>query len=247
MTGPTALIAEDEPALGEWLADELRHHWPELVIVGIADNGRQAAEMIEALDPDVAFLDIRLPDRTGLEIAAADKARRHIVFVTAYDQYALAAFDSEAIDYLLKPVEEDRLLRTISRLKKHLGESPPDYAPLMKTLIVPEPGYLDWIQASRGDEIEFVPVDSVIALTATDKLTTCHTAEGQYLLRLSLKELEARLDPRKFWRVHRNAIIRVASIRKVKRDVLYGLVVFLHGIEQGIRVSRSYTGLFRAM
>lgn len=246
---PTAIIAEDEPALGLWLAAQLAIFWPELVIAGIATNGNEATRLIETLTPDIAFLDIRLPDKSGLEVATESIGRCHVVFVTAYEQYAVAAFESEAIDYLLKPVEEERLALTVERLKRRVrqGHPGPDMAALMEKLARPRNEYLEWIQTLIGDEIRFVPVDEVILFMANGKHTVCHAEGRQYLLRTPLKELEARLDPCRFWRVHRNAIIRVASIEKVCKDPLRGTRVHLKGYGTPIAVSQSGARHFQRM
>lgn len=250
MGNPTAIIAEDEPALAGWLSAQLEQIWPDLDILGIAADGSEATRLLEEHAPDIAFLDIRLPDKSGLEVAAGKPGHCHIVFVTAYEQYAIAAFESEAIDYLLKPVEEERLLRAVERLKRRIEQPTPDanLAALIRKLSRQEEEYLEWVQTLVGEEIRFIPVEEIILFTSADKLTICHDiANRQHLLRTPLKEIEARLDPRRYWRIHRNAIIRVASIEKVLRDALRGTVVYLKGYERGLAVSHSYVKRFQRM
>lgn len=255
MSGPTAIIAEDEPALAYWLTAQLERLWPDLHILGVAADGNEAARLLEEHSPDIAFLDIRLPDKSGLDVALNKPEHCQVVFVTAFNEYAIAAFESEAVDYLLKPVEEERLIQTLSRLKKRLEQSASgrlapnaDLAGLVERLSRQEDEYLEWIQVLVNGEIRFVPVDEVILFAAADKLTVCHDAANrQYWLRTPLKAIETRLDPRRYWRIHRSTIVRVASIDKVVRDTLSGTMVYLKGYEKGLPVSHSYLGHFQRM
>lgn len=246
MSRPTALIAEDEPALLEWLRRALAVAWPELAVVGTVANGEAAADLIVRLRPDAAFLDIRMPGRSGLDVAAACAGICHVVFVTAYEEFAVAAFEAAAADYLLKPVEQERLMLTVERLKRRLAKPPDDLSALLSALKAPAPAYLEWIQAGLGGEIEFVAADRVDVFQSADKVTLCRTADREYVLRTPLKELEPRLDPARFWRIHRNAIVRVAAIECVRRDG-FGLAVSLRGHARPLPVSRSCTERFRGM
>lgn len=249
MDRPTAIVAEDEPALLEWLVGQLKLVWPELHILGVATDGLEAQRLLESVRPDFAFLDIRMPERSGLEVAMNHHHPCQVVFVTAYDEYAIEAFEAEAVDYLLKPVSEERLAVTVERLKKRIQspESETSLAELVKNLVAGRQNRLEWIQALRGDEIVFVPVDEVVLFQSSDKLTVCHTAEAQYLLRTPLKDIEAKLDPDRYWRVHRNSIVRVAAIERVKRDMLYGVVVYLRGVNTPIPVSQANVKRFHGM
>lgn len=244
---PTALIAEDEPALGKWLALQLKRYWPELDVIGVALTGNEALALLSLHDPDIAFLDIRLPEKNGLEIAALDGGHRHIVFVTAHDEYAIQAFDEGAVDYLLKPVEESRLKRCIERLKERLHLAPVNHKNIIDRLVPEKLDYLEWIQATSDEEIQFIAVETVGAFTAFNKLTLCCTPTKEYALRIPLKELELQLDPRRFWRVHRNAILRVGAIERVVRDPFKGLLAYLWGYAKPIPISRSAASRFRSM
>lgn len=246
MKAPTAIIAEDEPALLDWLKRTLAATWPELAIVGEAAGGNAAIELIARHRPEIAFLDIRMPGRNGLEVAATCAGNCHVVFVTAYEEFAVAAFEAEAVDYLLKPVDEERLRLTVQRLKARLDKPPMDLSALLAKLGAPERNYLEWIQASFGGAIEFIPVERVDAFVAADKATLCLTVGKEYVLRTSLKDLEAQLDPKRFWRIHRNAIIRVAAIEKAQRDG-FGLAVRLRGHAKSLPVSRASAERFRGM
>lgn len=245
----TALIAEDEPALAESLSAQLHRLWPELRICGIAADGNEALEKLEALRPEIAFLDIRMPERSGIDVAMACSFPCRFVFVTAYDQYAIQAFEAEAIDYLMKPVSDSRLSLTIYRLKRQeLPAAAGNLSSLSERLSAgrrPDP--MEWIQVQRGDEILFVPVDDIILFQSLDKLTACYTGGTTHLIRMSLKELEDSLDPSRYWRVHRNAIVRVASIDRVKRDAGSGLQVILHGLNVMVPVSQPNVRRFHGM
>jgi DNA-binding LytR/AlgR family response regulator len=245
----TAIIVDDEPNLCALLKRQLAASWPELVIAAEAHNAADAQCMIDELHPDVAFLDIRMPGMSGLELAKLIGTACHIVFVTAYDQYAVQAFENAAVDYLLKPVSEERLSTTVARLQERLSKSPPDLSPLLAHLtkqIRPKKLYLQWLQVSQHNDIELVPVDEVDYFQASDKYTLVVNRKSERVIRTSLKELEDELDPERFWRIHRNAIVRVAAIARVTRD-FGGLTLKLHNHEKTLSVGRSYTHLFRQM
>ena len=255
----SAVIADDEPQLAAYLEKILHACWPELEIAGRAANGEQALQMIRTLQPDVAFLDVQMPGLTGLEVAAqiagqepgSRGANCRLVFITAFDQYAIEAFENAAVDYVLKPVTEERLRKTIERLRAR----PPSLAgagalnelhQLLEEL-QRKPGYLHWLQVSVRDEITLLPVAEVDLFQSSDKYTLASNAKGEWLLRTALKDLEPQLDPNEFWRVHRNAIVRVGAIARVSRDLRGQFLVQLRGSARKLAVSRPYAHLFRAM
>lgn len=246
---PTAIIVDDEPNLCALLKRQLAVCWPELLIETEAHSGADALRLIDELHPEIAFLDIRMPGMSGLELAAQVGTACHIVFVTAYDQYAVQAFENAAVDYLLKPVADDRMDITVTRLKARLSHAPPDLSPLIAQLteqIRLKKQYLQWLQVSQHNDIELMPVDEVDYFQASDKYTLVVTRKSERVIRTSLKELEDELDPERFWRIHRNAIVRVAAIARVTRD-FGGLTLQLHNHQKALSVGRSYTHLFRQM
>lgn len=264
---PTALIAEDEPLLAAALQAELQQLWPELQIVAVAGNGLRAVEQGLALQPDLMFLDIRMPGLSGLEAAQAlaedwpaDGARPLplLVFVTAYDQYALRAFEQQAVDYLLKPVERRRLDLCLQRLRARLaqrqpGPSTPDEAPGLQQLrqllqqFAPAaaPQRLDVLQAQIGSTIHLVPVDEVLYFEAADKYVRAVTAEREHLLRLSLRELLPQLDPQCYWQVHRSIVVRIRAVSTATRDESGRLWLQLRQRSERLPVSRLHAHLFR--
>jgi len=260
MKQPTALIADDEAPLRTFLRRRLAECWPALRILGEAENGQEALEMIATLQPDVAFLDIRMPLLSGLEVASRLTLPLHVVFVTAYDEHAIQAFDSAAVDYLLKPVGLERLNKTVDRLKTLLAAGAVDsldtLAPAISQLLarLPEgfselrgkPAYLQRVQASTNDGIVMVSVDRVDFFQAADKYTLVVTREKEWIIRKSLKELESALDPELFWRVHRNAIVRLAAIERAVHDERGGMVLHLLGQKQPLGVGRNYLHRFKA-
>ena len=257
MKQPTALIADDEAPLRAFLRRRLAECWPALQIVGEAENGQEALEMIEALQPDVAFLDIRMPLLSGLEVASRlnSSLPLHVVFVTAYDEHAIQAFDNAAVDYLLKPVGMERLAKTAERLQALLAtgkDIAPDLGRLLSLLpqelleLRGKPKYLERIQAGADGGIVMVPVDSVDYFQAADKYTLVVTPDKEWLIRRSLKELEAALDPERFWRVHRNAIVRLAAIERGAQDERGNFVLHLHRRQQPLGVGRNYLHRFKA-
>lgn len=245
---PTAIIADDEPRLADDLARRLAARWPELQVLDIAHNGPEAVELIQARTPDIAFLDIRMPGLTGLQVAA--QINCHVVFVTAYDDYAVAAFEREAADYLLKPVADDRLDGCIERLRRRLEQPPLDAGGLLaklSQLMAPTTPKLDWIRASQGEQIRLVAVADVVYFQATDKYTAVHTADAELLIRTPLKELLDSLDPQQYWQIHRGTIVNVREIAEVRRDFRGRLVVHLRSRPERLVVSRAYVHLFKQM
>jgi DNA-binding LytR/AlgR family response regulator len=260
----TALIAEDEPLLAAALQAELARAWPQLQIVATVGHGAAAVQQALALRPRVLFLDIRMPGQSGLE-AAAELAEEWpdgtpfpaIVFVTAYDQYALQAFEAQAVDYLLKPVLPERLARTVQRVQQRLGEqaSPapagaiedPTFERLRALLAAPSAPALKVIQAGVGNTIRLVPVDEVLVFEAADKYVRVLTAEAELLIRTPLKDLLPQLDGSVFWQVHRGTLVRATAIRSVYRDEAGKLSLEVAGLKERLPVSRLYAGRFKAM
>ena len=255
----TALIADDETHLATYLRDQLLKLWPELEIVAIARNGLEAAERIARLQPDIAFLDIQMPGLTGLEVAAGIEGLTRVVFVTAYDEYALAAFDSEAIDYVLKPVTTERLGRTLERARRVLSardDAAPeaaDDARLARVLrrlqgpATPAAAPLRWVRASQGELMHQVAVADVLFFHADDKYTCVRTAQAEYLIRTPIAELAAQLDGQQFWQVHRSTIVNLAHLAGTRRDDASRLFVRMAGWKDELPVSRAYVHLFKPM
>jgi DNA-binding LytR/AlgR family response regulator len=248
-----ALIADDEPHLAAWLRERLAELWPELEVVAVARNGLEAASAIAELQPDVAFLDIQMPGLTGLEVAAGIEGPTRVVFVTAYDEYALHAFEAEAIDYVLKPVTAERLERTVGRLKRAF-EAPraePDarLARALRELLVPPPAAapLRWIRASRGEMTHQVAVADVLFFQADDKYTVVRTAAAEHVIRTPITELAAQLDASQFWQIHRSTIVNLAHLSGTRRDDASRLFVRMSGWDEELPVSRAYVHLFKPM
>jgi DNA-binding LytR/AlgR family response regulator len=253
MSRPRAIIADDEPHLAEFLRDRLIALWPELDIVALAANGAEALRLIDDQAADIAFLDIRMPGLTGLEVAERIDAKTRIVFVTAFDQYAVDAFEREAVDYLLKPVTDERLARTIVRLRNKSadGELPPDVGALLKTLarVLPSAraAHLRWIRASLGELTRQIPVEEVLYFQAQDKYVSVYTRDGEALIRTPLAELQAQLDPEEFWQIHRSTIVNVNRIVAARRDLMGRTVLKLADVKTELPVSRGYAHLFKGM
>lgn len=249
MRRPTALIAEDEDVLREELQAHLRHLWPELGIEAIASNGLEALLALDRHVPDVAFLDIEMPGLNGLELARQIQGRSHIVFVTAYDAYAVAAFEQGAVDYVLKPYDLTRLAQTTRRVKERLGSSPPLLDVLLRELAAARPAreYLRWINASQGQDVRIIMVDEVCYFKAEAKYTLVITADGEALIRRSLKELHEQLDPSQFWQVHRSAIVNANAIAGVSRDFRGHVHLKLKQRTEILPVSEVHEHLFRSM
>ena len=265
MERPTAVIADDEPRLALYLEARLAQLWPELLIVGIAANGPEVQALVAAESPDIAFLDIRMPGLSGLDVAKAVSASSpgiNIVFVTAFDQYALDAFERAAVDYLLKPVGDDRLIETIARLRARLAT--PGIAPDVRAAIdvlarlVPRSlaasgadggtsERLAWIRASAGSQVKLIAIDDVAYFQSNDKYTSVFTVEGEALIRTPMKELSQKLDAAKFWQIHRGTIINVAHILTTTRDMAGRVAIALRTRPEKLVVARAYAHLFKQM
>jgi DNA-binding LytR/AlgR family response regulator len=271
----TALLADDEPHLLSYLEEQLAIAWPELKVVGRAPNGIEALRLIDELAPDVAFLDIQMPGLNGLELArrlasgaGPGNAAPQVVFTTAHEQYALQAFDSEAFDYLLKPIRLERLQRTVARLKETLADRVPapsapsaspetaaQLAAMLRQLGVPVPGAapapaaapLQWIRAAQGQETRLIAVDEVIYFQSNDKYTSVFIADGEHLIRTPLRQLREQLDEQQFWQIHRGVIVAARHVAGTRTDFRGRLLVKLKGRDEELVVSRNYADLFRQM
>ena len=249
----SALIADDEPHLARALAEQLATLWPELAIVHIARHGIEAAERIAALKPDLAFLDIQMPGLSGLEVAQGIEGATQVVFVTAFDDYAVQAFEQEAFDYVLKPVKTERLARTVQRLQQSLAQaSDGDGARLLAVLqrlapAAPAQAPLRWIRASVGELTHQIDVSDVLFFRADEKYTCVQTAATEHLIRTPIVELAAQLDARQFQQVHRSIIVNLAQLAGTRRDEASRLFLRVKGHAQELPVSRAYVHLFKAM
>jgi DNA-binding LytR/AlgR family response regulator len=242
------LIAEDEPLMMDRLRDMLGACWPQARIVAACADGLAALDAFAAHDPDVAFLDVRMPGLNGLELARRFAPRAHIVFVTAYDQYAVDAFDAGAVDYLVKPIEAERLLRTVERLRTKGAGAPDDISAVLRQLqqrIAPEADRLKWIKATVGRQIKLIKAADILLFQSDAKYTRVVTRDAEAFIRTPLKDLLPRLDPDAFWQVHRSTIVRadaIASVEKIDGD---RLALRLNGCPEDIVVSRAFAHLFR--
>ncbi len=245
---PTAILAEDEPLLRAQLKSRLAEAWPELDVVAEAANGDEAIAAIDEHRPDIAFLDIRMPATNGLEVARIVGDRCHVVFVTAYDEYAIAAFDQGAVDYLLKPPSPERIAKVVARLKSRLATAPLDLGALIAKLATREDGGpLKWIRASLGPSMQVIAVDDVLYFQAEDKYTKVVTASDEALIRKPIKELYEELDQEAFWQVHRGTIVSLRAIARVDRDWRGEPVIVLKDRPETLTVSRTFAHRFKAM
>jgi DNA-binding LytR/AlgR family response regulator len=251
---PQLLVADDEPALAEYLCGRLSALWPEARVLPPARNGAEALVTIRDEEPECAFLDIRMPGLTGLELASRVAGATHVVFVTAYDQYAVEAFDRDAVDYLVKPVSDDRLARAIDRLKAKLAarETPKGIDEVLRRIAASIPGagagWLKWVRALKGDEVHQVPVDEVLYFQAQDKYTCVMVPDGEFLVRTALSDIVRQLDPEAFAQVHRSTVVNLRHVASTRRDLGGRLFVRLKDkARTELPVSRAYAHLFRQM
>jgi len=256
---PTALVADDEPLLREALVRLLATAWPALEVVAQARNGREAIELFEAHSPDVCFLDVQMPGKTGIEAAQHIGRRAHLVFVTAYDQYAVQAFAEGVLDYLVKPVEPARLAATVARLKERLNASLPalDNELLLQKLAAalaprPKSQTLRWVRASVGSTVRLIDVQDVDFLRSDEKYTVVAWrddagAPQEAVIRSALKELIPQLDATQFAQVHRSVVVNLRAIDHVTRGENETAEIHLKGRKETLPVSRTYLHLFRQM
>jgi DNA-binding LytR/AlgR family response regulator len=246
---PTILLAEDEPLMRERLLQLLARVWPEAKVVLAAENGNDAWDGFLEHEPDVVFLDIRMPGMSGLDVAQRIGKAAHIVFVTAYDQYAVSAFDAGAVDYLLKPVEAARLECTVQRVQARLGAPPQDLsrivAQLTSALAGPVPEKLKWIRATVGKQIRLIDVQDVLFFQADSKYTRVVLADSEALVKMALKDLLGGLDRGQFWQIHRGTVVNVGAIAAAERVDAERLEVIVRGSSEKLTVSRTFAHLFR--
>lgn len=245
---PTAIIADDEPNLRTHLANLLAQTWSELKILGMAENGSEAHQMLLDLKPSVAFLDIRMPEPNGLELGRQFANQLLTIYVTAYDQHAVEAFEQAAVDYLLKPVTKERLGATVQRLKERLlkpGDFESAVSKLDQLIESRRTEYQKQLRVDKRGSTILVEVADVVYLQADLKYTRIHTTTAQHLLRTSLTELEKTLDPQVFWRIHRSTIVNSAFVESAKRDYRGRFRVRMKGVAHALNVSRTYSHVFR--
>jgi DNA-binding LytR/AlgR family response regulator len=257
MNDITALIADDEPLLRQRLAAHLSRAWPELRVLAEARNGREAVELFETHAPQVVFLDVHMPGLSGIDAARSMVGRTQIVFVTAYEQYAVQAFEQGAIDYLVKPFDEARLAQTVARLQERLTPTPAsDTAPmhaLLERLSAelrgsgPAPRHLQWIKASVGSTVRLIPVEQVHFMRSDEKYTLVVWEGGEALIRKTIRELADELDPGHYVQIHRSVIVNLKRVTHVTRGLNETAEVHLEGRNETLPVSRSFLHLFRQM
>jgi DNA-binding LytR/AlgR family response regulator len=259
---PTAIIADDERLMRDLLRTRLSQVWPELEIVGEAKNGDEAVQLVSALKPDLTFLDIRMPGKNGMEAARDIGDASQVVFVTAYDQYAVEAFERGAVDYVLKPPEPERLKITVERLKERLAAPAGAGASasanvsdtvtamlsqLAEKIAAPKPKYLQWIQASIGQDLRMIPVEEILFFRSDEKYTCVQTEKFEALIRKPVRDLAEELDPSLFWQIHRATLVNVNAIEGVTRDIRGRHLVLIKGRPDKLEVSRSFLHLFKQM
>jgi DNA-binding LytR/AlgR family response regulator len=247
---PRAVIAEDESLLRDQLRELLAAAWPEHDIVALAEDGRQAIRALEDQKPDVLFLDIQMPEATGLEVARLASGRCHVVFVTAYDQYAVAAFEEGAVDYVMKPLSGARIATAVQRVKERLKATPANMTGLLDNLADPPRRtghYLRWINASHGEDVQLITIEEVKYFQSDTKYTRVVAARREGLIRKSIKELVEELDPSIFWQMHRATIVNLNAVESVGRDMNGHVVLRLKERPEVLQVSQPYAHLFRQM
>ena len=245
-----AIIAEDEPVLRSGLKKLLAAVWPDLDIVAMAADGLEATKLLEEHRPDVLFLDIQMPGCTGLEVAKAASGRCHVVFVTGYDQHAVAAFEHGAVDYVMKPVTATRLSVACARVRERMAVKPANLDALVAKLsetVTGKRAYLRWINVESGSRVRLVTVEEICYFCADTKYTRLVTTQRDALIRLTLKELLDALDPAEFWQIHRSTIVNVNAIAEVSRDVRGFPILHLKHRPETLAVSQPFAHLFRQM
>jgi DNA-binding LytR/AlgR family response regulator len=246
----TAIIAEDEPLLRAELRQALATLWPELVVVAEAGDGAEAIREMDRHHPAIVFLDIQMPGLSGLDIAARASGRAHVVFVTAYNEHAAAAFEQGAIDYVVKPLSMVRLAKTVDRLKERLRGTPADLhglTALLKTIVREESRYVRWLTVPHGRELRIVTTDEICYLRAANKYTSLFTANAEYLLTSTLKYMREKLDPQYFWQIHRSFVVNVRAVQTVHRSFHGSFEVQLRHRRELLPVSSAYAHLFKQL
>ena len=246
---PTAIVAEDEPQLAAELCRLLAALWPELRVVHRAADGVAAVRAVDRYQPDVAFLDIQMPQLSGLDAARQIGGRCHVVFITAFDQHAIDAFEAGAVDYLLKPLTTARFLTTLQRLRKRLDTAPRDLARVVDAIDRQgrSSGHLQWISASVGSQVRVLAVEDVLYFRSDSKYTLVVCADSESVIRKTIKELAEELDPGLFWQIHRSAIVNIRAIESVVHAGSRNLAVRLKGRSEVLPVAENYRHLFRQM
>lgn len=257
MKALTALIADDEPLLRERLVSLLARLWPELQVVAQARNGREAVELFDQFEPQIAFLDVQMPGLNGIEAARCMGRRAALVFVTAFDNFAVEAFRQGAIDYVIKPIEEERLRDTVQRLRERLTQPTPPVTPELDAVLERMAGQLrqrlearpslKWIKASVGSVVRLIPVEQVVYLKSDTKYTLVVWDGGEALIRKTIRELADQLDPDRFAQIHRATIVNLSQVGQFSHGPGDSGEIELKGRRERLPVSRSYVHLFRQM
>ena len=244
-----AIIADDEPILAEDLRRRIAKLWPELEIAAVLHDGVAAQQALATFNPDIAFLDIQMPGMTGLEVAQAASPNCRVVFVTAYDEHAVSAFEQAAVDYVLKPASDERLARCVDRLRQNENMDSSALLARLSSLLQAstKPAPLRWIRAQLGQSVRMLAVEEVCYFQSDDKYTTVMTRDAELLLRTPIKELIDQLDPAEFWQVHRGTVVNVRQIAAAKHTALGKVTLSLRERKEILSVSRSYAHLFRQM
>lgn len=248
MTATGAVIAEDEPLVRQEIRDTLAQVWPELNILAEVGDGLEALAALDRLRPRVIFLDIQMPGLSGLEVAQRLNGRAHVVFITAFDRYAVAAFEQGALDYVLKPISRERMQITVERLRSRLSDTPADLhriAELLRDMAPPEAKYLRWLTVPHGAELRVIAVTEICYLRADQKYTTVVVPGGTFLLTSSLRQMKERLDPQIFWQIHRGILVNVGAIDRIYRSFRGRLEVKVKGREELLPVSGPHAHQFR--
>lgn len=245
-----AVVAEDEAVLRQQLVELLAAAWPELDVVALAADGRQAIDALELHSPDVLFLDIHMPEASGLEVARHASERSHVVFVTAYDQYAVHAFEQGAADYVMKPLSGARIAMAVSRVRERLRSRPANLDSLVHGLAAAPPpaaAYLRWINVGRGEDVHLITAEEILYFQSDTKYTRVVGSGGEGLIRKTIKQLVGELDPTNFWQIHRATIVNLNAISSVGRDINGHVVLRLKERAETLLVSQPFSHLFRQM
>jgi DNA-binding LytR/AlgR family response regulator len=248
VAAPGAVIAEDEPLIRREIRDTLAQLWPELTVLAEVGDGVEAVAAVERFRPNVFFLDIQMPGLNGLQVAQRLNGRAHVVFVTAFDRYAVAAFEQGALDYVLKPISAARMRLTVERLRSRLSEPPADLthiAELLKELAPAQSKYLKWLTVPHGSELRVVAVAEISYLRADTKYITVVTPHGSFLMHSSLRQMRELLDPQLFWQIHRSVVVNVGAIDTIYRSFRGALEVKLKGRDELLPVSAAHAHRFR--